>query len=93
MTNSRGEVAGPLRGLALDLLRAVDEGLPAGAAARELAVEVLRRSAPDTAAWTKAVDVLEGGPLRARRAVELAGLVLDAAEEEDGDAAVREGAR
>ena len=66
-----------LRTVALDLLRAVDEGLPAGGVARELAVEALRRLAPDTAGWTLAVAVLEGGPLRARRAVELAGVVLD----------------
>ena len=67
-----------LRGVALELLTAVDEGRPAGGIARELAVEVLRAMAPDSAPWRKAVEVLEGGPLRMRRAVDLAGLVLDA---------------
>ena len=71
-----------LRGVALELLTAVDEGRPAGPVARELAVEVLRQTAPDSAGWTKAVEVLEGGPLRMRRAVDLAGLVLDVIGEE-----------
>ena len=67
-----------LRGVALDLLHAVDEGHPVAAPARALAVEVLRTMAPDSAPWLLAVTVLEGGPLRARNAVELAGVVLDA---------------
>lgn len=71
--------AGPLRALALELLRAVDEGLPAAGVARELAVDVLRRSVPDTSAWTLAISALEGGPLRVRRAVELAALLLEEA--------------
>lgn len=33
--------------------------------------------APDSAPWRKAIEVLEGGPLRLRRAVDLAGLVLE----------------
>ena len=80
MSNSHGgaeSVKSALRPLAFELLRAVDDGLPLGGVARELAVEALRRLAPDTAGWTLAVAVLEGGPLRARRAVELAGVVLD----------------
>ncbi len=67
-----------LRGVALDLLHAVDEGHPVAAPARALAVEALRSTAPDSAPWLLAVTVLEGGPLRARNAVELAGVVLDA---------------
>jgi len=67
-----------LHNAALDLLRAVDDGHPIGAPARALAVEVLRSTAPDSPPWHLAVTVLEGGPLRARNAVELAGRVLDA---------------
>ncbi len=67
-----------LRVAALDFLRAVDEGQPARPLARELAVEVLRRAAPDSAPWLRAVDALEAGALRVRVAVDLAGLVLDA---------------
>ncbi len=63
---------------AIELLRAVDEGTAAGAPARELAMEVLRRAVPDSAAWTRAVAVLEGGPMKMRDAVTLAGEVLDA---------------
>ena len=59
-------------------LSAVDDGHPIGAPARALAVEVLRSTAPDSPPWHLAVTVLEGGPLRARNAVELAGRVLDA---------------
>lgn len=73
----------PLSSLALDLLHAVDDGHPAAPIARELAVEVLRRSPPDSPPWCKAVEVLDGGPLRVRRAVDLAGMVLDAAAEDD----------
>lgn len=72
---------GALRGTALDLLRAVDEGTPAGDLARALALDVLRVAAPDSPTWHRAVAVLEGGPLRMRHAVELAGLVMDATEE------------
>jgi hypothetical protein len=46
--------------------------------ARELAIEVLRYAAPHSAPSWRAVAVLEGGTLRMRHAVELAGLVLDA---------------
>ncbi|MDB4930090.1 MAG: hypothetical protein JWM10_2574 [Myxococcaceae bacterium] len=65
---------------ALDVLRAVDEGTPAGDLGRALALDVLRVAAPDSAPWSRAVAVLEGGPLRMRHAVELAGLVVEAAE-------------
>lgn len=67
-----------LHNAALGLLRAVDEGLPTASPARELALGVLRSVTPDSAPWALAVRVLEGGPLRARHAVDLAGLVLDA---------------
>ncbi len=70
-----------LADVALGLLRAVDEGRPAGPMARGLALEVLRRSTPDSAPWLRAVDVLESGALRVRVAVDLAGLLLDAAEQ------------
>jgi hypothetical protein len=50
--------------LALDLLRAVDEGAPAGELARSLAMAVLRAAAPDSAPWCRAVAVIEGGALR-----------------------------
>ena len=66
-----------LRASATDLLLAVDEGRPAGPVARQLAVDVLRLVPPDSPPWLLAVTVLEGGPLRMRRSVELAGLVLD----------------
>ena len=46
--------------------------------ARELAIEVLRYAASDATPWRRAVAVLEGGALRMRHAVELAGLVIDA---------------
>lgn len=46
--------------------------------ARELAIEVLWYAAPYSAPWWRSVAVLEGGTLRMRHAVELAGLVLDA---------------
>ena len=65
---------------AMELLRAVDEGTPAGELARALALDVLRSAAPDSAPWSRAVAVVEGGPLRMRHAVELAGLVMEAAE-------------
>jgi len=65
---------------AMELLRAVDEGTPAGELARALALDVLRSAAPDSAPWSRAVAILEGGPLRMRHAVELAGLVMEAAE-------------
>lgn len=69
-----------LDALAVEFLHAVDEGRPAGPLARGLAMEVLRRSAPDSTLWLRAVDALEAGALRVRVAVELAGLVLDAVE-------------
>jgi hypothetical protein len=65
------------------LLRAVDTGEPAGELARTLALDVLRAAAPDSAPWLRAVAVLEGGVLRMRHAVELAGdvlLAMDAAQ-------------
>lgn len=65
------------------LLRAVDSGEPAGELARALALDVLRAAAPDSAPWLRAVAVLEGGVLRMRHAVELAGdvlLAMDAAQ-------------
>ncbi|TAK33217.1 MAG: hypothetical protein EPO40_00610 [Myxococcaceae bacterium] len=71
---------GALRARAAELLRAVDEGTPAGELARALALDVLRSAAPDSAPWSRAVAVVEGGPLRMRHAVELAGLVMEAAE-------------
>ena len=55
-----------LHDVALVLLRAVDEGLPAASPARDLALVVLRSAAPDSAPWALA-----------RHAVELAGGVLD----------------
>ena len=67
-----------LRRHAFALLEAIDSGAPIGAPARALAVSTLRVTAPDTAPWWKAIELLEGGPLRARRAVDLAGQVLDA---------------
>ena len=45
-----------------------------------LALDVLRSAPADSAPWARAVAVLEGGPLRMRHAVELAGLVVDATE-------------
>jgi len=70
---------GDLQRFALDLLRAVDEGLPCAESARALAVEALRRMPPDSRGWNLALSIVDGGPLRARRAVDLAGLVLDEA--------------
>ncbi len=70
---------GALRASAEELLRAVDEGTPAGDLARTLALDVLRVAAPDSPPWHRAVAILEGGPLRMRHAVELAGLTLDGA--------------
>ena len=70
--------SGPLYAASLELLRAFDEGTPAGALARALALDVLRSAPADSAPWARAVAVLEGGPLRMRHAVELAGLVVDA---------------
>jgi hypothetical protein len=67
-----------LRATSVQLLRAVDEGAPAGELARALALDVLRVAAPDSPEWARAVAVIEGGPLRMRRAVELAGLVVEA---------------
>lgn len=72
--------SGALRARAMELLRAVDDGSPAGELARALALDVLRSAAPDSAPWSRAVAILEGGPLRMRHAVELAGLVMEAAE-------------
>ena len=48
-------------GLAMAVLRAVDEGTPAGAMGRALALGVLRVAPPDGAIWLRAVAVLEGG--------------------------------
>ena len=72
----RGTAVGQL---AVELLRAVDEGTPAGDLARALALDVLRVAPADSPPWHRAVAVLEGGPLRMRHAVELAGLVMEAA--------------
>lgn len=66
-----------LRGEALALLAAVDEGRPAGDAARAFALAVLSTVPPGDPSWEAAVGVLEGGPLRVRRAVLLAGELLD----------------
>lgn len=82
---------GVARDLAEGFLRAVDEGHPAGPLARTLSVEVLRSMAADSAPWVLAVEVLEGGPLRMRRAVELAGQVFEAAEVEEGEGACSAG--
>lgn len=65
--------------LAHELLGAVDEGTPARELARRLALDVLRVAPADSAPWGRAIAVLEGGPLRVRHAVELAGLVIEAA--------------
>lgn len=55
------------------------EGLPVAPPSRSLALAVLRTTEPDCARpGMQAVEVLEGGPLRARRAIELAGFVLEA---------------
>ena len=62
---------------ALALLEAVDEGRPAGDLCRALALAVLASETPGEAPWTAAVEVIEGGPLRIRRAVALAGMILD----------------
>lgn len=70
--------AAELREAALELLHAVDEGLPVAPPSRSLALAVLRSARADSPPWLQAVGVLEGGPLRTRRAVELAGCVLDA---------------
>lgn len=66
-----------LRALALEMLSAVDRGAPAGDLARSLAVEVLRGVPPTGEAWALALSVVEGGPLKMRRAVELAGWVVE----------------
>lgn len=71
--------------LALGVLRAVDEGAPAGAMARQLALDVLRVAPADGALWQRAVAVIEGGALRMRHAVELAGMVVDAVEGVTGE--------
>lgn len=65
-----------LEGVALALLRAVDEGAPAVDLARALALAVLSTEPPGSTWWTAAVGIVEGGPLRTRRAVMLAGEVL-----------------
>ncbi len=72
-----------LHDAALDLLAAVDEGRPAGPLARALALDVLRAAAPDSKPWLLAVAVLEGGALRVRHAVELAGVLVQLAEQVD----------
>ena len=67
-----------IRNRALAFLRVVsDEKNVPHDAVRGFAVEALRVMAPDSAPWRKAIEVLEGGPLRLRRAVDLAGLVLE----------------
>ena len=68
-----------------ELLRAIDEGRPAGDTARTLALEVLRTLPADSVPWQRAVAFLEGGALRMRHAVELAGAVLDAVAAAKGD--------
>ena len=65
-----------LDALALAVLCAVDEGTPAGLPARALALAVLATEPPGSPRWTAAVEIIEGGPLRVRRAVMLAGEVL-----------------
>lgn len=67
---------GDLEGVAMALLRAVDEGAPAADLARALAVTVLASSPPGSPRWSAALAVMEGGALRTRRAVMLAGEVL-----------------
>jgi len=79
-----GGLAG-LRERALTLLRAVEEGRPAGAIVRSLALDVLRGCVPDSPPWVLAVSVLEGDALKMRHAVEMAGWLVEAiGEAEDG---------
>nr|MBK7065272.1 hypothetical protein [Deltaproteobacteria bacterium] len=76
--NGRGPTAGSGEGVG-----AAPRGRrrhPGRELARALALDVLRSAAPDSAPWSRAVAVVEGGPLRMRHAVELAGLVMEAAE-------------
>lgn len=72
-----------LPGLATDLLRAVVDGTPWTQAARLLALEALRRVPADSVGWCRAVAALEEGPQRARRAVDLAELVLEQMKPDD----------
>ena len=65
-----------LKALAVTLLRAIDEGTPAGDPARAFALAVLASTAPMSGIWRSAVEIIEGGPLRMRWAVMLAGEVL-----------------
>ena len=77
------------RSLAEALLLALEDGAPVAPLARELAVAVLAGTPPGSPPWAKALVVIEGGPARMRHAVELAGWVLDATDDE----AVRDAAR
>lgn len=67
---------GPAQHAAWALLRAVDAGAPAADAARALAVATLAQEPPGSRRWRLALAVMEGGPLRTRRAVVLAGEVV-----------------
>ena len=71
---------------AKELRKALAEERPAGDLGHALALEVLRGGEVMGEAFTLAVAVLEGGPLRIRRAVDLAACVFTAA-----DSCAREG--
>ena len=73
-------------GSVTQLPKALAEERPAGDLGHALALEVLRGGEVMGEAFTLAVAVLEGGPLRIRRAVDLAACVFTAA-----DSCAREG--
>ena len=78
VTGSAGGALEPLARLAREVLAAVDEGRPPGDLVRALALATLATLPPGASLWLRAAELLETHPQRLRRAVLLAGEVIEA---------------
>ena len=77
-TGSKGAALEALARLAREVLEAVDEGRPPGDLVRALALATLATLPPGASLWLRAAELLEAHPQRLRRAVLLAGEVIEA---------------
>jgi len=78
VTGSAGGALEALANLARETLTAVDEGRPAADLVRALALATLATLPPGASLWLRAAELLETHPQRLRRAVLLAGEVIEA---------------
>jgi hypothetical protein len=78
VTGSAGGAQEALVTLARGVLAAVDEGRPPGDLVRALALATLATIPPGASLWLRAAELLEAHPQRLRRAVLLAGEVIEA---------------